>query len=84
MTQLANNANNQYLDLIDHYLARGYDQAAERLTIAIDQARVSIDKNPLAGRDYPAIYDKLIWQNVKWINIPVQLRQVHEMFSSRG
>jgi plasmid stabilization system protein ParE len=58
MTRLSSIASRQYLDLIDHYLARGYDEAAEKLTEALEQAVIAIVADPMAGLDYPAIYDK--------------------------
>jgi plasmid stabilization system protein ParE len=67
MTRLSSTANRQYLDLIDHYLSRGFHDAAVKLTEAVEQAVIAIGQDPMAGRDYPAIYDKLIWPDVKWI-----------------
>ena len=67
--RISSTAQKQYLDLIDYYLARGYDQAAERLNDAVDQARLAIGLRPLAGRDYPAVYANLIWPNVKWVKV---------------
>lgn len=69
MVRISSTAQKQYLDLIDYYLARGYDQAAERLNDAVDQARLAIGLRPLAGRDYPAVYANLIWPNVKWVKV---------------
>ncbi len=67
MVRLSSSAQKQYLDLIDHFLARGYDQAAEKLNDAVDQARLTINANPSEGREYPAVYTELIWPNVKWV-----------------
>ena len=69
MTRLATSANSQYLDLVDHDLERDYDQAAERLSAAIEQAAASIDAYPSDGKDFPAIYDKMVWPDVKWIKV---------------
>jgi plasmid stabilization system protein ParE len=69
MVRLSSSARKQYLDLIEHYLARGYDQAAERLNDAIDEALLTIGQRPSAGRDYPAVYANLVWPNVKWIKV---------------
>lgn len=69
MTRLSRTANRQYLDLIDHYLTRGYDGAAEKLTEAVELATVIIEKAPMAGRDFPALYESLIWPGVKWVKV---------------
>ncbi len=69
MVRLSSSAQKQYLDLIDHFLERGYDQAAEKLNDAVDQARLTIGQRPSLGRDFPSVYANLVWPNVKWVKV---------------
>ena len=69
MTLITSEANNQYLDLIDSFLSKGRDRAAVLLDEALDEARNIIGQNPTKGQRYPAKYDKLVWQQVLWIQV---------------
>jgi plasmid stabilization system protein ParE len=69
MTLITHEANNQYLDLVDYYLSKGRDRAAVLLDQALDEARDIIGQNPTKGRQYPSVYDKLVWPRVLWIKV---------------
>jgi plasmid stabilization system protein ParE len=69
MVRLSSSAQKQYLDLIDHFLERDYDQAAEKLVDVGDQARLTIGERPSQGRNFPSVYANLVWPNVKWVKV---------------
>jgi plasmid stabilization system protein ParE len=62
-------ASRQIDGLLDHYMAKGRDEAISRLSDAVEKAFKSIEANPTAGRAYPGPYAGIARHGYLWIKV---------------